>query len=328
MGRFGRCVVRFGIDLMRVSGRHYRPRPLPWDRPEYSIGTFPLSLSGATMLRVIAANEERPQPLMTAPSATTRWHRIRQIHDNRPTGTSVGISVRDLRSGERFEIEGDHDFPSASTIKVQIAVAVARAFDEGRLHPDDKRRAPKEIRLEGSGVMNWLSQDLELTLRDHVWLMLAVSDNTTSNVCIEAAGIDAVNAVGDELGVGATRLGRRFMGSDAPPGPPKNRATANGLVAVLTAIEEDRAASPEMCAWLRQCMDDQQHVDRLPRHLPDGVTYRGKTGTISGIAHDCGVLSGPKGSVAVAVLTEGFENPYDADRFIGRIGTAVAEALV
>ena len=240
----------------------------------------------------------------------------------------MGISILDLTSGERFGIDDEHDFPSASTIKVQVAVALARAFDEGRLHPDDKRRAPKEIRLEGSGVVNWLSPDLELTLRDHAWLMLAVSDNSTSNVCIEAVGIDAVNRAGSEIGVGATRLGRRFMGSDAPPGPSKNRATASGLVAVLAAIEEDRAASPAQCAWLRQCLSDQQHVDRLPRHLPEGVTYRGKTGTITKIAHDCGVLTGPKGSIAVAVLTEGFENPYDADRFIGRIGTAVAGMLV
>lgn len=265
---------------------------------------------------------------MSHPVETDRWHTIRQIHDSRPPGTSIGISIRDLSSGECFEVEGDHDFPSASTIKVQVAVALARAFDAGRLHPEDMRRAPKEIRLEGSGVVNWLSLDLELTLRDHGWLMLAVSDNTTSNVCIEALGIDAVNDAGREIGVGATRLGRRFMGADAPPGPSKNRATANGLVAVLTAIEEDRAASPEQCVWLRQCLSDQQHVDRLPRHLPEGVTYRGKTGTITGIAHDCGVLSGPKGSIAVAVLTEGFENPYDADRFIGRIGTAVAGMLV
>lgn len=40
------------------------------------------------------------------------------------------------------------------------------------------------------------------------------------------------------------------------------------------------------------------------------------------------MLTGPEGSVAIAVLTEGFGNPYDADRFIGRIGTAMAESLV
>ncbi len=265
---------------------------------------------------------------MMSSSPAARWDAVRRIYENRPDGTTVGIAIRDLGTGETLDLNGEHDFPSASTIKIQIGIALARAFDEGRLSPDEKRTAPKAIRLEGSGVVNWLDPDLALTLRDHAWLMLAVSDNSTSNVCIEAVGIDAVNAVGRDLEVGETRLGRRFMGADAPPGPSQNRATANGLVAALVAIEEDRAASPERCAWLRRCLDDQQHLDRIPRHLPDGVHYRGKTGTISAIAHDCGVLTGLRGSVALAVLTHGFENPYDADRFIGRIGTAVAQTLL
>jgi beta-lactamase class A len=256
-----------------------------------------------------------------------RWQAIQHIYDERPEGTSVGITIRDLDSGKTFDVNGEEDFSSASTIKILIQVGLARAFDEGRLHPDDKRPAPQDIRLDGSGVVNWLDPNLELTLRDHAWLMIAISDNSTSNVCIDAVGIDAINAAGTEIGVGATHLGRKFMGANAPAGPSKNRATANGLVAILTAIEEDRAASPEQCAWMRQCLNDQQHLDRLARRLPDIVSYRGKTGTIHQIAHDCGVLTGPRGSIAIAVLTEGFEDPYEADEFIGRIGKAVAETV-
>lgn len=266
--------------------------------------------------------------MTTSTTVDTRWKRIEQIYQGRPEDASIGLSIRDLATGQAFDLNGEDDFASASTIKILIQVGLARAFDESRLHPDDMRPAPQDIRLDGSGVMNWLDPKLELTLRDHAWLMIAISDNTTSNVCIDAVGIDAINAAGEDIGVGATRLGRRFMGANAPAGPSRNRATANGLVAILTAIEENRAASPEQCAWMRACLDDQQHVDRLPRHLPVDVKYRGKTGTIEGIAHDCGVLTGPKGAVAVAVLTQGFESPYDADRFIGRIGTAVAETLV
>lgn len=251
---------------------------------------------------------------------------IVDIVSTRPDGTNVGVSVRHLSSGQAFSMNGDGNFPSASTIKILVIAALARAFDNGILKPTDKRSAPPEIRLDGSGIMNWLDPDLELTLKDHAWLMIAISDNTTSNVCIDAVGVDEINVVGGDLGVGETRLGRKFMGSNTPS-PPRNRATANGLVAILTAIEEDRAASPDRCAWMRQCLDDQQHVDRLPRHLPDGVSYAGKTGTIEGVAHDCGVLRGPGGKIAVAVLTQGFENPYDADRFIGKIGTALAETI-
>lgn len=255
------------------------------------------------------------------------WSRIREIVDGRPEGTLVSVTASDPVSGKRCEIDGERDFPSASTVKILIHAALARAFDDGRLKPTDTRTAPPEIRLTGSGVVNWLDPDLALTLRDHAWLMTAISDNSTSNVCIDAVGLDAIGALGAELGAGATKLGRMFMDRNIPPGPPHNRATSNGLVAILTAIENDTAASPEQCAWMRQCMDDQQHRDRLPRHLPDDVHYRGKTGTITGIAHDCGVLIGPKGKIIVAVLTQGFENPHDADRLIGRIGTAIAEGL-
>ncbi|HWV22705.1 MAG TPA: serine hydrolase [Thermomicrobiales bacterium] len=258
---------------------------------------------------------------------TATWNRIRKIVDDRPAGTLVSVTAYDAGSGEAFEIEGEHNYASASTIKILILVALARAFDEGRLKPTDKRPARQEIRLTGSGVVNWLDPDLELTLQDHAWLMTAISDNTTSNVLIDTLGVDAINEVGTDLGTGGTRLGRMFMDRNIPPGPPQNRATSNGLVAILKAIENDTAASPEQCAWMRKCLDDQQYRNDLARHLPDDVHYRGKGGSIEGIEHDCGVLTGPKGKVIVAVMTQGFENSYDADRIIGRIGTAIADGL-
>lgn len=265
--------------------------------------------------------------MITQQSKDAVWNALRDIVEGRPEGTTVGISLRHLSTGETFAVNGDGDFPSASTIKILILAGLARAFDEGRLHPTDKRSAPQDIRLDGSGVMNWLDPELELTLKDHAWLMTAISDNTTSNVCIDAVGIDEINALGTELGVEKTRLGRKFMGSNAPSGPSKNRSTADGLVAILTAIEQDHAASPDQCRWMRQLLADQQHRDRLPRHLPDNVSYAGKTGTIHEIVHDCGVLSGPGGKIAIAVLTQGFKSDYDAERFIGKIGLSAAELV-
>ena len=252
---------------------------------------------------------------------------ITDLVNDTPEGTTVGVSLRDLETDEVFALNGEHDFPSASTIKILILAGLAEAVANGRLSLDDRLPAPADIRLTGSGVINWLDADLELTLRDHAWLMTAISDNTTSNVLMNAIGIPEINALGERLHVGATRLGRNFMDRNIPPGPAKNRATADGLVNILTAIWQDRIATPELCAWMRSCLADQQHRDRLPRHLPDGVRYAGKTGSVDGIAHDCGVLSGEHGTVIVAVLTQGFANPYDADRLIGHIGTAIGKEV-
>ena len=252
---------------------------------------------------------------------------IGDLVSQRPKGSEVGIAIRNLESGESFAINAGHDFPSASTVKILILAGLAEAVAAGRLSLDDTLPAPAEIRLGGSGVVNWLDHDLHLTLRDHAWLMTAISDNSSSNVLMNAVGIPEINDVGKRLDVGKTVMGRNFMDRNIPPGPPQNRATANGLVNILAAIYVDEIATPELCAWMRQCLADQQHRDRLARHLPEGAEYAGKTGTIEGISHDCGVISGKHGKIAVAVLTQGFENPYDADRFIGRIGTAIGELV-
>lgn len=252
---------------------------------------------------------------------------IREIADNRVEGTDVGLTIRHLETGETFGLYGDRDFPSASTIKILILAGLAEAVADGQLDLDATLPASPDIRLGGSGVLNWLDADLELKLRDHAWLMTAISDNSTSNVLMNAVGIDAINRLGERLNVGATHMGRNFMDRNIPPGPSKNRATAAGLVNILTAIYRDDIATPELCAWMRQCLADQQHRDRLARHLPEGVDYAGKTGTIQGIVHDCGVIIGPQGRIAVAVLTQGYANPYDAERFIGRIGTAIGEMV-
>ena len=256
-----------------------------------------------------------------------RWQAIQDIIDARPEGTEVGVAILDLENGDNFAFNADHDFPSASTIKILILAGLAEAVHEGRLNLDDTLGAAPEIRLSGSGVVNWLDAKLELTLRDHAWLMTAISDNSSSNVLMNAVGIPEINELGKRLNVGKTVMGRNFMDRNIPKGPSKNRATAAGLVNILEAIYKDEIGSPELCAWMRQCLADQQHRDRLARHLPEGVEYAGKTGTIEGIAHDCGVIIGEKQRIVVAVLTQHFENPYDADRFIGRIGTALGEMV-
>lgn len=259
--------------------------------------------------------------------SSEQWSHIAELAARRPDGTEVGISVQNLGTGAAWNLEGDHDFPSASTIKILILAGLAESVAAGKLSLDDNLPAAADIRLSGSGVLNWLDRKLELTLRDHAWLMTAISDNSTSNVLMNAVGIAEINELGTRLQVGKTTMGRNFMDRNIPPGPSMNRATANGLVNILNAIYADAIATPELCAWMRQCLQDQQHRDRLARHLPDGAEYAGKTGTIEGISHDCGVISGDNGKIAVAVLTQGFANPYDADRFIGRLGTAIGEMV-
>ncbi len=261
---------------------------------------------------------------MIQQTSTPRWETLWQAIAQSPSGARVSLTAIDLADGSRFDIRGSDPFKAASTIKTLILAALARAVDEGRLDLARHIALPERLKVGGSGVLNWMTSGIELPLTDYAWLMIAISDNTASNVCIDAATLPAIKEIATELGLSDLNLGRFFLGRSPAAGEPENIATTDDLASLLAAIEGGRVASRALTSWMLELLADQQHVNRLPRMLPEGVTYVGKTGSISGHVHDCGILTGPRGSLSIAVLTEGFENEYIAEAYIGEIGRQAA----
>lgn len=225
----------------------------------------------------------------------------------------------------RWSRRGDEVFVSASTIKVAILVAVARAIDRGALRHDDRLSARPVDTIAGSGVLKGMEPGLSLTVDDHAYLMIAISDNTASNVLIEAVGREAVQVAIDDLGATRTRLRRPFLGHLPSDDLPRNEASAADLVTILTAIVDGRAASDAGCAWMRGLLGQQQHLDRLGRDLPDGVTFAGKSGSLSDTVHDTAILAGPGGRVVVAVLTGEVADRWAIDAVLGRLARRAVE---
>lgn len=253
----------------------------------------------------------------------TPWSTTESVISAAPEGVTVAVAAHDLRSDQHFDHLGDAVLPPASTIKILILASLAQAVDAGVLELDQRVSVLPEQRSAGSGVLNELQTPFELSLSDHARLMITISDNTASNVLIDAVGKDAIAATAQNLGLNSASINRRFIGRRPDPGTPENEVSANDLVTILAAIANDTAASPPLCQWMRETLAGQHYLDRLPRNLPLGVAFAGKSGSLEGVTHDCGILSSEKGTMAVAVLTQGFSDKYEADEFIGRVGAAV-----
>lgn len=256
-----------------------------------------------------------------------RWQAVREALAAAPEGTRIGLTVIDLETGERFSARGDEPFKAASTIKALILATMARALDAGTLDLDRRIALPAARKVGGSGVLTSLTTGIELPLRDYAWLMIAISDNTASNVCIDAVGMAAVAETAAALGLRTLHLGRFFTGIAANPGDPENIASSDDLAALMAAIAAGTAAGPEATAWMLDVLGGQQYLDRLPGRMPAGVSWMGKTGSLEGIHHDAGVFTGPNGRIAVACLTEGIADKLVAQEAIATIGASVS-ALV
>src|SRR5690606_38958934 len=95
------------------------------------------------------------------------------------------------------------------------------------------------------------------------------------------------------------------------------------------AIAEDRAASADSCRRMRQILRDQRLRNGIPARLPDGVELASKTGDISTVVHDTGIVSPLAGErYTLTVMTEG--RGYQKGRYglIARLARAVHEVLV
>jgi beta-lactamase class A len=148
----------------------------------------------------------------------------------------AGFSIRDLTSGEQISVLGDEVFPAASTIKIYVLVTLLRQAESEKARDLLEQRVPIDVRVPGSGVLSYLEHPVELSLLDLAILMMIVSDNTATNICIERAGIDRVNATIADFGLSNTVLRRAMQDHEAIAAGRENITTPNDLVSTFASL--------------------------------------------------------------------------------------------
>lgn len=220
---------------------------------------------------------------------------------------TMGVWARSLQTDEIIQVgAAEESFPSASTIKLAIFYEMMRQAGEGRLDLDEMRELRAEDKVPGCGVLRDLTPGIRLPLRDLATLMMTISDNTASNLCIDAVGVEAVNRAMDALGLTGLRLRWKFFG--APTGQPVNSAVPAQLGRLMDMIVRREVLNPEACDRMLAVMKQVQspyaarylpgasQYDRLPDG--PGPIIAAKFGSITGCRHEVGaVWKGGRGFV-------------------------------
>lgn len=118
----------------------------------------------------------------------------------------LGLYVKHVESGREIAIDADKIFPLGSVFKIPVMVEVFRQADEGHISLDEKLRLEPRYYCIGSGILQYLSPGLELSIRDLVTLMIIASDNTASEMLWKRIGVQRVNMLIRELGLAKTSI--------------------------------------------------------------------------------------------------------------------------
>jgi beta-lactamase class A len=258
------------------------------------------------------------------------------------TDGTVGVAAIHLESGRRVTLNNGDRYPMASTFKVPVAVQLLTLVDEGKLRLDQMVELKTSDLSPGSGTLSDLfnKPGVALSVRNLMELMLLISDNSATDVCLRLAGGGAavtarMRALGIE-GINVNRSTRELIADwlglqNLPPqsehtlesygalaravtpeqgkeantrfnADPRDTSTPEGMARLLERIYKKDCLKPESATLLYDIMRRCRTGDaRLKGLLPRGSEVAHKTGSIGGTVNDVGILTLPDNAGHVAI---------------------------
>jgi beta-lactamase class A len=230
---------------------------------------------------------------------------------------ALGVSLYDSETRAAFGYRADRWFHAASTIKVAILLGVFGEIHRGGLVPQSRLHVRNRFvsAYDGSPFRVNADRDANAEVQDAIGKtariselalhMIATSSNLATNLLLDYIGLESVQRTLAELGIAGVDVRRGVEDERAFQAGINNQVTANGLVQLLRAIAEERAFSPELSSRMLDILHAQEFKSGIPAGLPVPARVAHKTGEISTIAHDAGIVYLPKRKpYVVAVLTE------------------------
>jgi beta-lactamase class A len=253
---------------------------------------------------------------------------------------AVAVALHDTESGAELHYEADRWFHGASTIKVAILLAVYGEIDRGRLVPQSRLHVRNRFLSAYDGSPFRIQADRDADSEVHAAIgktmrvselalhMIATSSNLATNLLLDLIGLEAVQRTIDRFGLTGLDLRRGVEDEKAFEHGIVNRVTANGLVKLLGVIAEGQAYSPQLSHDMLDILHQQEFKKGIPARLPREVRVAHKTGDISTVAHDAGVVYAPgRKAYVIAILTEWAPDAGNRSSTIASLSHAVYEHL-
>ena len=234
---------------------------------------------------------------------------------------TVAISFYDYETETSWSYQGDTFFHAASTIKVAILMGVFALIDDGLINLDSRVHVRnrflsivdnKPFRVHSSrdgcpALYSSLGQSLPV--EELAYHMIVTSSNMATNLLIDLFGVSALQDKLDHMGVQGIVLKRGVEDELAFEEDINNLATANGLLQLFRYLYENRGISPGLNEKMLQILSDQKFNQGLPVGIPQelrkNTRFAHKTGEISTVAHDAGLVFLPdRKPYALTILTE------------------------
>ena len=171
-------------------------------------------------------------------------------------------------------------------------------------------------------------------LDDNLNSMITVSDNDAANTLVnylgggdDAAGMARVNKFCQDHGYTSTSMGRLLLADNSNGDNYTSVKDCGKFLKEIYQICSGTTQTPsllhaeEMYSLLKQ----QQRTNKIPAALPEGVSVANKTGELSDVENDAGILYNAQGGndLVIVFLSQNLSSPGEAQNTIAQLSRSI-----
>jgi beta-lactamase class A len=224
------------------------------------------------------------------------------------------LAYRNLASGEEILINEKINFHAASTMKTPVLIEAYKQANEGNFSINDSLVVKNEFKsiVDGSNYSLDPKDDSEtelyskagkkLKIYELLYLMIIQSSNLATNIIIDLVGADNANKTMREMGAHDIQVLRGVEDTKAYRAGLNNTTTAYDQMLIFSKMAEGLTVDKQSSEAMINILLDQKFNDKIPAKLPNKVKVAHKTGWITGVNHDAGIVILPDGQKYVLVL--------------------------
>jgi beta-lactamase class A len=224
------------------------------------------------------------------------------------------LAYKNLASGEEILINEKINFHAASTMKTPVLIEAYKHAKGGKFSIDDSLIIKNEFKsiVDGSAYSLNPKDDSETDLYkkagkkvkiyDLLYQMIIQSSNLATNIIIDLVGAQNANKTMREMGAMDIQVLRGVEDNKAFRAGLNNTTTAYDQMLIFTQMAQGHVVDKQSSDAMIDILLDQKFNDKIPAKLPKKVKVAHKTGWITGVNHDAGIVILPDGRKYVLVL--------------------------
>lgn len=262
-----------------------------------------------------------PIPVELPEKQRVLWQKLEaSIHDiDAHLDGVMGVAIEDITTGNHIFVRADELFAQASSIKIAVLSDLYLQAQQGKLKLTDLYTMQSSDLVADSDIMGGLTPGItRVTLRDLATMMVAVSDNSATNVLIDRVGMENVNAMLDSLGLPHTRLRRKMMDLAAASEGRENVSSPREMMMLLGAIYRGKLLNKESAADFFKVLSTNK-ASWIPRDLPAELKIANKPGELEAVRNDSGIVFVEGRPYIICVMTSFLRNEREGEEAISKI---------